>query len=96
MPQEPKQQKSETLRAIPCDVAAEAAVLGSMMMDPQCIGDVVQKLDKDGKESVAYMDTNTGGSVSINSKGAMFVVQRGLNQAVWQLAPERKLLPGVQ
>lgn len=52
----------------------------------------VLKLDKDGKESVAYMDTNTGGSVSINSKGAMFVVQRGLNQAVWQLAPERKLL----
>jgi len=52
----------------------------------------VLKLDKDGKESVAYIDTNTGGSVSINSKGAMFVVQRGLNQAVWQLAPERKLL----
>jgi gluconolactonase len=52
----------------------------------------VLKLDKDGKESVAYMDTNTGGSVSINSKGVMFVVQRGLNQAVWQLAPERKML----
>ena len=38
------------------------------------------------------MDTNTGGSVSINSKGAVFVVQRGLNQAVWQLAPQRKML----
>jgi sugar lactone lactonase YvrE len=52
----------------------------------------VLKLDKDGKESVAYMDTNTGGSVSINSKGAVFIVQRGLNQAVWQLAPQRKML----
>jgi gluconolactonase len=52
----------------------------------------VLKLNKDGKESVAYMDTNTVGSVSINSKGAMFIVQRGLNQAVWQLAPQRKML----
>src|SRR5262245_11590735 len=52
----------------------------------------ILKLDKDGKESVAYMDTNTGGSVSINSKGAVFVVQRGLNQAVWQVAPQRKML----
>jgi len=52
----------------------------------------VLKLDKNGKESVAYMDTNTGGSVSINPKGTMFVVERGLNQAVWQLAPQRKML----
>jgi gluconolactonase len=52
----------------------------------------VLKLDKDGKTSVAYMDTNTGGSVSMNTKGALFIVQRGLNQAVWQLAPQRKML----
>ena len=52
----------------------------------------ILKLDKDGKESVAYMDTNTGGSVSINSKGAVFIVQRGLNQAVRQLAPQQKML----
>jgi gluconolactonase len=52
----------------------------------------VLKLDKDGKASVAYKDTNTGGAVSMNSKGALFVVERGLNQAIWQLAPQRKML----
>jgi len=52
----------------------------------------VLKLDKDGKASVAYRDTNTGGSLSMNSKGALFVAERALNPAIWQLAPERKVL----
>jgi gluconolactonase len=52
----------------------------------------VLKLDKDGKGSVAYRDTNTGGALSMNSKGALFVNQRALNQAVMQLAPQRKVL----
>jgi gluconolactonase len=52
----------------------------------------VLKLDKDGKASVAYRDTNTGGSLSMNSKGALFVAERALNPAVWQLAPQRKVL----
>ena len=52
----------------------------------------VLKLDKDGKASVAYKDTNTGGSLSMNSKGALFVAERALNPAIWQLTPQRKVL----
>ena len=52
----------------------------------------VVKLDKDGKASVAYSDTHTGGALSINSKGAVFIVERGLPASVMQLAPQRKLL----
>jgi gluconolactonase len=52
----------------------------------------VVKLDKDGKASVAYADTHTGGSVSLNSKGALFIVQRGLRATVTQLEPQRKVL----
>jgi len=52
----------------------------------------VIKLDGAGKESVAYSDTNTGGALSSNARGALFIVQRALNASVWQLAPQRKLL----
>lgn len=52
----------------------------------------VLKLDRDGKTSVAYKDTNTGGALSFSPKGALFIVQRGIGTAVWQLAPERKML----
>src|SRR5262249_15157878 len=49
-------------------------------------------LDKNGKVSIAYSGTNTGGSVARNSKGALFVVNRGLNESIEQLAPQRKVL----
>jgi len=52
----------------------------------------IVKLDKDGRPSVVYSDTHTGGSLSINSKGATFIVQRGLRTAVAQLAPRRAIL----
>ena len=52
----------------------------------------VVKLDKDGKTSVVYSDTHTGGALSMNSKGALFMVQRGLRANVTQLAPQRKVL----
>lgn len=51
----------------------------------------VLKLDRDGKTSVAYKDTNTGGALSFSPKGTLFIVQRGIGTAVWQLAPERKM-----
>ena len=35
------------LRRMPESLAAEAAVLGSMILDPVCIGDVVEKLTAD-------------------------------------------------
>ena len=52
----------------------------------------VIKLDKDGKPSVVYSNTRTGGSLSINSKGAVFIVQRALRTAVAQLAPRKATL----
>src|SRR5205823_3975528 len=52
----------------------------------------VMKIDKDGKVSFPYKDTNTGGAVSMNKKGALFVVERGLPAAVWELAPNRHLV----
>ena len=52
----------------------------------------VVKLDKDGKASVVYSDTHTGGALSINTKGAIFIVERGLRASIEQLAPQRKVL----
>ncbi len=51
----------------------------------------ILKLDKDGKPSVAYSDTHTGGSVTISPKGAMFVVERGLHQRIEQILPQRRV-----
>jgi gluconolactonase len=52
----------------------------------------VVKLDKDGKVSPAYTGLNTSGSVAMSSKGSLFVLNRGLNESIEQLAPQRKTL----
>ena len=52
----------------------------------------VVKLDKDGKPSVAYSDTHTGGALSMNKKKSLFIVERGLRANVTQLRPQRKVL----
>jgi len=52
----------------------------------------VVKLDKNGKNSTAYPNTNTGGSLAMNSKGDLFVANRGLRASIEQLAPKRKTL----
>ena len=52
----------------------------------------VMKLDARGAVSYPHADTNTGGALSRNTRGALFVVQRGLPQAIWQLEPRRQLL----
>ncbi|MGA2878163.1 MAG: SMP-30/gluconolactonase/LRE family protein [Bryobacteraceae bacterium] len=64
---------------------------GGILIAQNDNSDVV-KLDKDGKTSVAFMGTNTGGSVAMNSKGVLFVDNRGLNASVEELAPQRKTL----
>jgi sugar lactone lactonase YvrE len=51
----------------------------------------VMKIDKDDKVSFPYKDTNTGGAVSMNKKGAMFLVSRGLPQKILQLEPKRRV-----
>jgi gluconolactonase len=52
----------------------------------------VVHLDYNGKASNAYTGTNTGGSLARNSKGELFVVNRGLNPSIEQLAPQRRTL----
>jgi len=64
---------------------------GGLLIAQNDKGDVL-KLDQDGHPSVVYTDTHTGGSLSINSAGAVFIVERGLRPAIWELSPRRKLL----
>ena len=52
----------------------------------------VVKLDRNGKASIAYKDTHTGGALSINSKGELFIVERGLHPKIEELAPKRRVL----
>ena len=52
----------------------------------------VVKLDAGGKPSVVYSDTHTGGSLSMSSKGALFITSRGLKTSIMQLAPRRQIV----
>lgn len=64
---------------------------GGILIAQNDKSDVVT-LDKNGKASLAYMGTNTGGSLAMNSKGVLFVANRGLNASIEELAPQRKTL----
>jgi gluconolactonase len=64
---------------------------GGILIAQNDDSDVV-KLNKNGKTSVVYTGTNTGGSLAINSKGVLFVANRGLNPSIEELAPHRKVL----
>lgn len=50
----------------------------------------VLKLDVNGKASYPYSDTNTGGALARSKDGALYVLQRGLPQEIWQLEPKRQ------
>jgi gluconolactonase len=52
----------------------------------------VIELDKNGRATVLFKDTNTGGALSMSKTEALFIVQRGLYPSIWQLRPQRKLL----
>lgn len=64
---------------------------GGLLIAQNDNSDVV-KLDRNGKASVVFRDTHTGGALSMNSKGALFIDERGLNPAIWELSPRHKLL----
>jgi gluconolactonase len=63
---------------------------GGLLIAQNDKSDVV-KLNRNGQVSIAYSDTNTGGALSMNTKGVLFLVSRGLNQAIVELAPRRKI-----
>src|SRR3954469_22387929 len=52
----------------------------------------VVKLDKNGKVTPVYKDTHTGGALSMNKKGELFIVERGLHSNVTQLTPKRQVI----
>jgi gluconolactonase len=52
----------------------------------------VVKIDQKGNATVVYRDTRTGGSLSMNKKGELFIAERALNPAIRQLQPTRRLL----
>jgi sugar lactone lactonase YvrE len=62
-----------------------------ILVAQQDSSDVVLVTDA-GDAKVVYKDTNTGGAVSINKRSQTFIVERGLHQGIWQVAPDRKLL----
>src|SRR5580765_2929402 len=64
---------------------------GSLLL-AQNDSSAVLKLDKNGKTSVAYSDTHTGGALSMSPKGNLFIVERGLHARIEQLAPQRKMV----
>ena len=64
---------------------------GGILIAQNDKSDVI-KLDKDGKTSIAYMGTNTGGALAMNSKGALFIDNRGLNASIEELAPKQRTL----
>ena len=67
-----------------------AAPGGGLLLAQNDNGTVLA-LDGRNQASVAYRDTNTGGALSMSSSGALFVASRGLNVAIVQLAPERRV-----
>jgi gluconolactonase len=62
---------------------------GGIFMAQNDASDIV-KLDRKGKMSVVYSGLNTSGSLALNSKGVLFVANRGLNESIDELAPQRK------
>jgi gluconolactonase len=53
----------------------------------------VMKLDPaTGLATIIHKDTNTGGAVTRSKNGALFLASRGLNSAIVQLEPQRKVL----
>jgi gluconolactonase len=64
---------------------------GGLLIAQNDNSDVV-KLDKNGKASVAYTNTHTSGALSINAKGQLFAVERGLHPRIEELAPRRHVV----
>jgi sugar lactone lactonase YvrE len=62
------------------------------MLIAQNHNSAVVKLDKSGNASPVYRDTHTGGALSMNKNGELFIVQRGLRANVSQLTPKRRIL----
>jgi len=52
----------------------------------------VVRVSPSGHATVVYRDTNTGGALSRNKQGQLFIVERGYLQSIDELAPDHKVL----
>lgn len=68
-----------------------AAEEGGILI-PQAEESRVLELTPAGKVGVAYRNTRTGGALSRSRTGVLFIAQRELNPAIWELAPTRRML----
>ncbi len=65
---------------------------GTLLFANNDASNVMRMDPKTGLATVIHRDVNTGGAVSRSKNGALFLVSRGLNPAVVQLEPTRKVL----
>src|SRR5262249_33680520 len=66
--------------------SSDGGIMGAQNTDSK-----IMKLDKNNMPSFPYENTRTSGSVSVNKKGQVFVLERGLPQDILQLAPKRQV-----
>ena len=65
---------------------------GTVLFANNDANNVMQLDPATGLAKILYRDVNTGGAVSRSKNGSLFMVTRGLNPAVVQLEPQRKVL----
>jgi gluconolactonase len=65
---------------------------GTVLFANNDANNVMQLDPATGLAKILFSDVNTGGAVSRSKNGALFMVSRGLNPAVVQLEPQRKVL----
>ncbi|HEX6997690.1 MAG TPA: SMP-30/gluconolactonase/LRE family protein [Gammaproteobacteria bacterium] len=64
---------------------------GTMLFANNDASNVMRFDPATGLATVIHEDTNTGGALSRSKNGALFLAARGLNSAIIQLEPERKV-----
>jgi gluconolactonase len=64
---------------------------GDILLAQNNNSDVIELTPK-GKAKVVYQDTDTGGALSMNKQGQLFIDERGLRAAVWELSPQHRVL----
>ena len=65
---------------------------GTVLFANNDASNVMEMDPSTGLAKIVYRNTNTGGAVSRNKNGALFVAERGLGSAIEQLEPQRKML----
>jgi gluconolactonase len=65
---------------------------GTMLFANNDASNVMRLDPATGLATIIHKDTNTGGAVSRSKSGALFLASRGLNSAIVQLEPQRKVL----